>query len=99
MSLLKTRAAGLRHAQIGHLTAILRFFRDPNASLAGKISLLMAVVYVVMPIDAIPDVVPVIGWLDDLGVVTLAMAYLARVVARYREADLMPAYVPLRVQR
>ena len=39
--------------------------RDPRAPAAAKIATVLAVVYVVSPIDLIPDVIPVLGWLDD----------------------------------
>lgn len=36
----------------------------------GKLALIVsAMIYVVSPIDIIPDTLPVIGWLDDVGVV------------------------------
>ena len=81
-------------ARIGHVSAFFRFFRDPSASLAGKVFVLFAFAYVIMPIDAIPDVVPVVGWLDDFGVAAMAMAYLGRVLGRYREPE--PMLIPIR---
>jgi uncharacterized membrane protein YkvA (DUF1232 family) len=66
------------------LRAFGQYLRDPNASLLGKLSVLASALYVVWPADLIPDV-PVVGWLDDLGVMTVAMAFLARTVGRYRE--------------
>ena len=33
---------------------------------------LLAMIYVISPLDLIPDFVPVIGWLDDLGVLVWA---------------------------
>jgi uncharacterized membrane protein YkvA (DUF1232 family) len=74
---------------IGRLRALVRYFRDPSAGLLGKGFVLAAVVYVICPIDLIPDV-PIVGWLDDLGVASVAMAWLGRVSARYRAAPDLP---------
>ncbi len=61
----------------------MRYFRDPSASLIGKLFVLGAVAYVVCPVDLIPDV-PIVGWLDDIGVAGVAMAFLGRVLDKYR---------------
>ncbi len=74
----------LRVPIIGHIAALFRFFADPDASVWGKLFLMAAVAYIVCPIDAIPDVAPVIGWLDDLGVAAVALAYVMRVIKPYR---------------
>lgn len=68
---------------IGRARALIRFFKDGNASILGKLFVLGAAFYVVWPADLIPDV-PIVGWLDDLGVMGLATAYLTRVISRYR---------------
>jgi uncharacterized membrane protein YkvA (DUF1232 family) len=88
--------AKLKRVRIGHLRALGRFFRDPQASLAGKIFVAAAIVYVISPLDAIPDAIPVIGWLDDLGIIGAALAYLSRVLDRYRHPviEVAPASVP-----
>ena len=83
----------LRHNKVGRLRALGRYFRDGNASLFGKAFVLFAVAYVVFPLDAIPDVAPVVGWLDDIGVVSLALWHLSRVLGRYRDADVIEAQV------
>lgn len=36
------------------------------------IIVLLAFIYIVSPLDLIPDFIPVIGWLDDLGVLAWA---------------------------
>jgi len=71
--------------KVGRARALVRYFRDREASMLGKLFVLMAVVYVVSPIDLIPDV-PIVGWLDDIGVMGLAVAWMWKIVGRYREA-------------
>lgn len=72
---------------VGSAVAAWRFFRDRNASLFVKALFVLALIYVVMPVDAVPDVVPVVGWLDDLGVVAIASAFLWRAIEPYRYLD------------
>ena len=54
-----------------------RFLSDPTASLAGKAIASAALVSLVSPIDAIPDLIPLVGLTDDVGVITRAFAQLA----------------------
>lgn len=69
---------------IGRFRALGRYFRDPDASKLGKLFVLATIAYVVWPVDLVPDVAPIVGWLDDLGLATLATIHLARVSSRYR---------------
>jgi uncharacterized membrane protein YkvA (DUF1232 family) len=39
-----------------------------EAPAMNPIILVLGILYVLSPIDFIPDVIPVIGWLDDIGV-------------------------------
>jgi uncharacterized membrane protein YkvA (DUF1232 family) len=64
-----------------------RFLRDPAAPKLPKAMALLAVLYVVMPADLIPDVVPILGWLDDLGLTGIALGYLATKAASYEDAE------------
>lgn len=48
--------------------------RDPATSLRVKITLLAAMAYFVMPADAIPDIVPLLGFTDDAAVLATAIA-------------------------
>ena len=78
-------------SKIGRVRALYRYFRDPAASVIGKLFVLAALVYVISPVDAIPDVLPIVGWLDDIGVMGLAVAWMWKVVGRYREAPALPS--------
>ncbi len=49
-----------------------RLFRDHRVSIWPKILLVLSAVYVVSPIDLIPDVLPFIGEVDDLIVLITA---------------------------
>ena len=56
--------------------------RDPRVPRAAKVAVVLAGLWVVSPIDLIPEFLPVIGPLDDVVVVALALRYAARKVPR-----------------
>jgi uncharacterized membrane protein YkvA (DUF1232 family) len=64
------------------LTTVRRLRRDPRVPRRAKIAVLIAGLWVASPIDLIPEFVPVIGPLDDVVVVALALRYAARQVPR-----------------
>lgn len=44
-----------------------------------------AISYVALPLDAIPDFVPILGYGDDIGVVTIAMKKLKNLIDEYKK--------------
>jgi uncharacterized membrane protein YkvA (DUF1232 family) len=70
-------------AVVRHPSAFVRFLRDKKAPLLPRLLALFAVLYVIMPFDAIPDAIPIIGWLDDVGVIALVLGWTAKRVAEY----------------
>lgn len=46
--------------------------RNPASPGISKLVALLAVVYIISPIDLVPDVIPILGWLDD-GVVSILL--------------------------
>ena len=50
-----------------------RLLRDPRVPRRAKITLGLAAAYVASPIDLIPEVIPVIGWADDVLVLMFAI--------------------------
>lgn len=39
--------------------------RDPRTPKSAKLAVVLAVLYVVSPIDLVSDFIPILGWLDD----------------------------------
>jgi uncharacterized membrane protein YkvA (DUF1232 family) len=64
------------------VTTARRLRRDPRVPRRAKIAVGFAAVWVLSPIDLIPEFLPVIGPLDDIVVVALALRYAARTVPR-----------------
>jgi uncharacterized membrane protein YkvA (DUF1232 family) len=64
------------------VTTVRRLRRDPRVPRRAKVAVAFAGLWVVSPIDLIPEFLPVIGPLDDVVVVALALRYAARQVPR-----------------
>lgn len=60
---------------------------DPATPRSVRLTLLAALAYFVAPIDAIPDLLPLIGFGDDAGVLLAALALVGRhITDDHREA-------------
>lgn len=55
-----------------------RLLKDPRVPRRVKIALALAALWVISPVDLVPEFLPVVGPLDDLVVVALALRYAAR---------------------
>jgi uncharacterized membrane protein YkvA (DUF1232 family) len=64
------------------VTTVRRLRRDPRVPRRAKIAIIIAGIWVASPIDLIPEFIPVIGPLDDIVVVALALRYAGRRVPR-----------------
>jgi uncharacterized membrane protein YkvA (DUF1232 family) len=50
--------------------------RHPDAPLWLKIGTALIVLYVLSPIDIVPDTIPLLGWIDDVAIVSFGMRWL-----------------------
>lgn len=50
-----------------------RLVRDPRVPRRAKITLGLAAAYVMSPVDLIPEVIPVVGWADDVVLMMFAL--------------------------
>ena len=64
------------------LTTVRRLRKDPRVPRRAKIAIVFAGLWLASPIDLIPEFLPVIGPLDDIVVVALALRYAGRQVPR-----------------
>lgn len=64
------------------LATVRRLRTDPRVPRRAKIAIVLAGLWVASPIDLIPEFLPVIGPLDDVVVVALALRYAGRQVPR-----------------
>ena len=70
--------------KLGRMIALMRkelllawaVLRDARAPAAAKLATVLAVLYVVSPVDLVSDFIPVLGWLDD-GVIAYLLLKLA----------------------
>jgi uncharacterized membrane protein YkvA (DUF1232 family) len=67
-----------------------RLLRDPRVPRRAKVTLGLALPYLAMPLDLIPDFIPVIGQLDDALVVAAVFGYVARRAGRDVVEELWP---------
>ena len=73
------------------VTTARRLRTHPEVPRRAKLALGIAVLWVVSPIDLIPEFLPVIGPLDDVVAVVLLLRYAARSVPRQVLLDAWPA--------
>lgn len=71
-------------------TTARRLRKDPRVPARTKLAVGFALLWVLSPIDLIPEFLPVIGPLDDVVVVALAFRYAARQVPRSVLLDAWP---------
>lgn len=72
-----------------HRKQLFRMFREMykgtyKASLLTMIALVAAVIYVVWPFDLVPDIIPIVGWIDDGFVIYFLLKRLLSELQRYQ---------------
>lgn len=76
-----------------YLIALWKLARHPETPRAAKLVAWAVLAYALSPIDLIPDFIPVLGQLDDIILIPLGVALVAKLVpaplwqARLREAE------------
>ncbi|MBQ9405299.1 MAG: DUF1232 domain-containing protein [Desulfovibrio sp.] len=79
------KACARRIGRVLLYTALCLYYamQNPAMPLPLKLSIMASLAYLVCPVDAIPDVIPVLGYSDDVGV----LGATTTAVAAYIDAD------------
>jgi uncharacterized membrane protein YkvA (DUF1232 family) len=80
---LRARARALR----GDVVALYLVARDRRTPFLVKLAIGLVVAYALSPVDLVPDFIPIIGLLDDVILVPMAIALVLRFVPRHVMAD------------
>jgi uncharacterized membrane protein YkvA (DUF1232 family) len=78
---LQSLRGGIRLAK--HVLALFRYMTDETIPWYKKSIVVAALVYFITPFDAIPDMLPLIGYLDDFGVIAAVLAFLGKEIRPY----------------
>ncbi len=83
------RLDGMKRGPIAEIWNVVRglwkLVSDPNANWGSRLLALGALLYLVSPIDMIPDAIPILGLTDDAAVITAAAAKIADDLKKYLE--------------
>jgi uncharacterized membrane protein YkvA (DUF1232 family) len=82
----KMQRVGKKISFAKDIVALYNYMKDPFVSWHRKAIVVAGLVYFISPIDTIPDVAPLVGYLDDLGVITALIKFLG--------SELIPYYDP-----
>ena len=74
----QTTLKGLLRLLPDLLRLLARLARDPEVPRGVRIGLLVLLGYLALPIDLIPDFIPVLGYADDAIIVALALGWVTR---------------------
>jgi uncharacterized membrane protein YkvA (DUF1232 family) len=72
---------------LNRLKTIIALLRNPKVSKLPKFMVVGALVYLLIPMDVVPDLAPVVGWLDDLLFLLGALSMLFSAAPRTKRED------------
>ena len=79
----KLEHAGKKITFAKDIKALFYYMKDSSVAWHRKAIVVAGLIYFLVPIDAIPDFSPVVGFLDDLGVITSLLKYLGKELVPY----------------
>ena len=83
----KLEAVGKKISFAKDILALVSYMRDPYVTWHRKAIVVGALIYFISPIDTIPDLAPLFGYLDDLGVLTALLRFLGSELIPYYKSE------------
>ncbi len=81
----KVERTGSKIRFANEVKALYRYMTDKYVPWYRKSIVVAALIYFISPIDAIPDIAPLVGYLDDLGVIAAVIRYMGHELVPYYE--------------
>lgn len=66
-----------------HIIALKKYLTDGDVKWYRKSVVVAALLYFLSPVDSIPDVMPVVGFLDDMGVILWTVKFMGKELHPY----------------
>jgi uncharacterized membrane protein YkvA (DUF1232 family) len=82
----KLERAGKRISFAKDIMALYRYMRDAFVGWHRKAIVIAALIYFISPVDTIPDLTPLFGYLDDLGVISALLKFLGSELIPYYDS-------------
>ncbi len=67
-----------------NVISLSKMMNDNKVAWGGKAIAIGALLYTVSPVDAIPDIIPLLGLTDDAAIITTAVTFLGTALRKYR---------------
>ena len=82
---LKLAKTGEKFTLARDVLALYKYMKDPLVPLYKKAVVVLGLIYFIIPFDAMPDIAPIVGYLDDLGVIVTLLKFLGSELIPYYE--------------
>jgi len=79
----KLEKSGKKISFAKDILALYKYMKDPFVKWYRKAIVVAALIYFIVPVDAIPDITPLFGYLDDMGVIAALLKYLGSELIPY----------------
>ncbi len=79
----KVERTGKKVSFIKDIIALYNYLMDDRVQWYRKTVVVGALLYFIMPMDLMPDLAPLVGYMDDLGVITATLKFLGHELIPY----------------